>query len=368
MRVYVVQPGDTPAKIASMEQHAGCPKCARDLVLANPHKESVRHPNGFLSFRDLRVGERLWLPDKWFSVEFDRLPPAYFKALPSADGVTPSTLGDAAAGVLGDFAALDAAGAKLAALASMTDAQFNAAAPDVGTAIDAANQEAYGSANATAAAHAKDAHDGTQWAWQRNGELATALASGDATGAQAARLDIQNALTTALGNARLALEAYYAPGSAQAPASADAGGVTASARLTSAAQAVVAAIAADTGYCSSVARSGSAVNGAVHAFKLAWNAEQAPSVPVGTGNYEQATADAVARVLGSAPAACGASRPTRSMSMVPSGHASAALGDLTPATILGIGVLAAGALAGIVYLAQSHHPAPSTRSHSRHRR
>ena len=368
MRVYEVRPGDSPAKIAI--EHAGCPKCARDLVLANPHKESVRHPNGFLSFRDLRAGERLWLPDKWFSAEFDRLPPAYFKALPSADGVTPSTLGDAAAGVLGDFAALDAAGAKLAALASMTDAQFNAAVGDVGTAIDAANQEAYGSANATAAAHSKDAHDGTQWAWQRNGQLATALASGDANGAKAARLDIQNALTTALGNARLALEAYYAPGSAQAPASADAGSVTASARLTSAAQAVVAAIAADASYCSSVARAGSAVNGAVHAFKLAWNAEQAPSVPVGTGNYEQATADAVARVLGSAPSACGAGgHVPRSVAMMPaSGYSAASIQGLSPMTILGIGALAAGALAGVVYLAQSHHPTPSTRSYSRHRR
>ena len=99
MRSYVVQPGDSPAKIASQSDMAGCPKCARDLIFANPHKDRVTHPNGFVTFRDLRAGERLWLPDKWFSAEFETLPPSYFKALPYADGVTPgtpaSTLGDA---------------------------------------------------------------------------------------------------------------------------------------------------------------------------------------------------------------------------------------------------------------------------------
>jgi hypothetical protein len=218
VRTYVVQPGDTPAKIASRAEFAGCPKCAVDLIRANPHKPHVRLPNGFLTFRALVAGERLRLPDKWFSPEFERLPPAYFRALPSADGVTPSTLGDAAAGVLGDFQALDAASARVAAMAGMADAAFSAAVGDAGTAINQAAREAYGSANAVAAARAKDAQDGTQWAWQRNGELATALASGDAAGATRARLDIQNALTTALGNARLALEALYAQGAPAAAA------------------------------------------------------------------------------------------------------------------------------------------------------
>jgi hypothetical protein len=362
VRVYTVQPGDTPAKIAI--EHAGCPKCARDLILANRHKESVTMPNGFLTFRDLQPGERLWIPDKWSSPEFDRLPPAYFRALPSADGVTPSTLGDAAAGVLGDFAALDTAGAKLSALAGMTDAQFTAAVGDVGSAIDAANQEAYGSANAAAAAHAKDAHDGTQWAWQRNGQLATALASGDAATVTAARLDIQNALTTALGNARLALESYYAsPPTAQASAPALAATVTASPRLVSAAQAVASAASADPGYCASVGRAGSAVNGAVHAFKLAWNAEQAPSVPVGTGAYESATASAVARVLGSAPPACASSAPSSALTPA---YSTPARG-VSPGAILGFGVLAAGAVAGVVFLATSkrHAPYPSSRQQRR---
>jgi hypothetical protein len=366
VRAYEVRPGDSPAKIAI--EHAGCPKCARDLVLANRHKESVRHPNGFLSFRSLQPGERLWIPDKWSSPEFDRLPPAYFKALPNADGVTPSTLGDAATGVLGDFQALDAASAKLSALAGMTDAQFNAAVGDVGAAIDAGVQEAYGSANAVAAAHAKDAHDGTQWAWQRNGQLTTALASNDANGVQAARLDVQNALTTALGNARAALETFYAQGTPQAPAPAESSSVSASARLTSAAQALVAAVSADAGYCASVSRPGSAVNSAVHAFKIAWNGEQAPAVPVGTGTFEQATADAVARVLGSAPRACGAGgHAPRSTALTPS-YSGAPMAQFSPMTILGIGALAAAAVTGVVYLARSHHSVPSTHSYSRYRR
>lgn len=86
MRTYVVQPGDSPAKIAI--EFAGCPKCARDLVLANRHKPMFTHPNGFITFQDLRVGETLWIPDKWFSEEFDRLPPEYFAALPHPDGIT----------------------------------------------------------------------------------------------------------------------------------------------------------------------------------------------------------------------------------------------------------------------------------------
>ncbi len=86
MRNYVVQPGDSPAKIAI--QFAGCPRCTIDLIRANAHKPAVRHPNGFLSFQDLSVGEKLVLPDKWFSKEFDELPPSYFAALPHPDGVT----------------------------------------------------------------------------------------------------------------------------------------------------------------------------------------------------------------------------------------------------------------------------------------
>ena len=89
MREYVVKAGDSPASIAAQERHAGCPKCSRDLIDANPHKPSVTYPNGFITFRELRVGERLRLPEKWFNGELDRMPQSYFNALPYANGVTP---------------------------------------------------------------------------------------------------------------------------------------------------------------------------------------------------------------------------------------------------------------------------------------
>ena len=84
MRVYIVQPGDTPSSIARRDDMAGCPKCAKDLVEANPHRESVRHPNGFLAFLEPLVpGEQLWLPEKWFDGTLDRMPQAYFDDLPA---------------------------------------------------------------------------------------------------------------------------------------------------------------------------------------------------------------------------------------------------------------------------------------------
>lgn len=85
MRQYVVQAGDSPASISA--KLGGCPKCARDLVAANGHKQSAVHPNGFISFKDLRVGETLNLPEIWEG-ENDKRPVEYFKSLPYADGVT----------------------------------------------------------------------------------------------------------------------------------------------------------------------------------------------------------------------------------------------------------------------------------------
>ncbi len=109
MRTYVVQAGDSPARIAARDAMAGCPKCSVDLIRANAHKPVIKHPNGFLSFRELRVGETLWLPDKWFSGELDELPPEYFAALPHPDGVTPTAVQatvttTAPAGIVGEEA------------------------------------------------------------------------------------------------------------------------------------------------------------------------------------------------------------------------------------------------------------------------
>ena len=95
--IYEVRAGDSPAKIAI--QYAGCPKCAIDLVLANPHKPSVTYPNGFRTFQSLRAGERLRLPDKWFNGTLDAMPPSYFAALPHPSGVSGS-LGQPSASVV----------------------------------------------------------------------------------------------------------------------------------------------------------------------------------------------------------------------------------------------------------------------------
>jgi hypothetical protein len=190
---------------------AGCPKCGGiDFVRANPHKAAVVHQNGFTTFKELRVGETLNLPEKWFSKEFDELPPAYFKALPHPDGVTPSTLGDAAAGVLGDFAYLDAATTRVSVLDTIDDDwKFIPAADAAADTIDAATFEAVGTTSAASASFARDVRAATGVARQRIGDLSAALDAGDKTAATEARRDVRNALATALGSARLALQSYY---------------------------------------------------------------------------------------------------------------------------------------------------------------
>lgn len=356
MRQYVVQPGDSPASIAAQDQHAGCMKCAIDLVVANPHKARVAHPNGFTTFRDLRAGEVLNLPDKWFTPAFDQLSPAYFKVLPFADGRTRGSIG-----ALGDYPDLDVATGKVAALAAMDNATFASSAGDAGSAIDAAVKEVYGSTNAVAAQAAQNVQDGTQWAWQRNQALAAAIAAGDSATVTQARLDVQSALATALGNARVALNDFYGPSPATPGAPASGGGSAPvvvrppssyPAAVVSAAQAAIAAIAADSNYCTSVGRAGTAVNSAVHAFKIAWNASQSPTVPVGTGTYESATAAALGQVLGGAPpAACVGGVPSPWAAPPGSPVADDAGGGLSTAAVAGIAALGAVVVGGVAYVA-----------------
>lgn len=79
--------------------------------------------------------------------------------------------------------------------------------------------------------------------------------------------------------------------------------------VSSAASAAFAALSADPNYCSSVKRSGSAVNTGVHNFKAAWNAANPQNpVPINTGNYEPSVAAALSAALGgvAAPPGCGA--------------------------------------------------------------
>lgn len=243
MQVYEAREGDSPANIAV--RYAGCPKCAIDIVRANPHKPTITFPNGFTTFQSLHPGERIWLPDKWFNGELDRLPQSYFASLPSADGVTPGV------------------------------------------------------------------------------------------------------------------------GQAPAPASAPQAVVD----VLGAAQAAAAAIAADPNFCQSVSQPGSAVNTAVHGFKTAWNAwpNQPLPVPVGTGNFEKETADAMATVLGSnAPTACPSlGTPTvPTIPTVPAAPSTPAPTSAVPSkgmstgAMLGLGLLAAGTVGGVVYLA-TRKPAPA---------
>lgn len=315
-------------------------------------------PNGFKTFRTLHVGETINLPDKWFDGSLDALPPAYFAALPYADGVTRGALG-----TLGDYPDLDVATSKVGALAAMGDLDFNAAVGDAGAAIDASVREAYGSSNPAAAVAAQSVQDGTKWAWNRNNDLMTAIAMGDSFTINTVRLDVMNALSTALGNARIALQDYYGPspatpGAPSAPA--PSGGYAPvvvrppssyPVNVQDAARAAAAAIAADPNYCASVAQPGSAVNAAVHAFKVTWNASQTPAVPVGTGTYEAATAGALTQVLGSSPPACGAqpARPQPPPAHVVAPIAAAPAKGLSTGTVVGIGLLAAGTVGGIAY-------------------
>lgn len=292
MRTYVVKPGDSPASIAARDDMAGCPKCSIELPRANPGRPTVVRPNGFVTFLELRVGETINLPDEWFDPAREQLPPTYYKILPHPDGVTRGSLG----GTLGDFPELDDAVTAVAKLAALDDAAFTAAVADASARVAAAVKEAQNSAHSVdAATKARSVQDAAQWAAQRNRDLAAAVAAGDRAAVTRARLDIQNSLSTALGNARLAILAHY-PSASPTAASSD---------LQAAARAAAAAIAADPNYCTSVTHPGTPVNAAVHRFKLAYNATQSPKVPVGTGTYEVATTVALAQVLGSAPSACG---------------------------------------------------------------
>jgi hypothetical protein len=211
MRTYIVQAGDSPANIASKPEMAGCPKCAsRDLVPANPHKETVIHPNGFVTFKSLRVGEKLNLPDKWFEPGFDLLPPAYFGSLPYADGVTPSPFGELAPVVLRDFKALDVAADKVRALLSADNEAFARHADHAATAIHDAIQPALASSIASAVQYAQAAESSLKRVIQRAQMLRMSLEMHATEFPAKARADVQNALADALSHAQHAIRDLYA--------------------------------------------------------------------------------------------------------------------------------------------------------------
>lgn len=147
MRAYTVQAGDSPASIAG--RFAGCPKCSRDLVLANRAKPTIVYPNGYETFVGLSAGEELALPERWFDGTLDRMPQSYFDALPSADGqggAMLSTFGSLGASPVGSIAqmGLNSAGtigssAAYTFAADTIDAQIPGASSTLAQGIAVAN-------------------------------------------------------------------------------------------------------------------------------------------------------------------------------------------------------------------------------------
>lgn len=89
-----------------------------------------------------------------------------------------------------------------------------------------------------------------------------------------------------------------------APSSSGGGGVQAAAAV------AAAALVSDPNYCTSVARSGTPVNSAIHNFKAAWNAANpGQAVPINTGKYEPVVASALSSALGGAPVPPGCGGP-----------------------------------------------------------
>lgn len=353
-----MQPGDSPAGIASRDTMAGCPKCAIDLVRANPHKPAVAFPNGYATFKSLVPGEKINLPDKWFDGSLDSRPHAYFAALPYADGVTPSMLGAAAAGVLADYAALDTASAKVSALAAMGDQPFHDAVEDTASAVDASVQDISGTGSPAiyAAPYAQDVKKATARARASNVDLAAAIAANNDSSFNI-RNDILHDFSSAMSSARLALQAFYGDTPPATTVSTSDGFPT---NIVTAAHAAADAIAADPNYCASVAQPGSAVNAAVHAFKTAWNSSQSTSVPIGTSSYEQQTADALAKVIGAAPTACAPHVVSSTHPPAPAPVTITKPQELSTGAVVSIGLLGAGVVGGAVYL--------STRKPKRRRR
>ena len=206
MRTYIVEPADSPGKIAV--KFAECPKCSRDLILANADKKRVVvHANGYLTFESLTPGETLVLPEKWFDPGFDLLPPAYFASLPYADGVTPSPFGADAPVILGHFKALDVAAEKLRALASLNDQAFARSIGDVAEALDHAVEPALYESNEAASRRAFSAKEMVRFAVPAAKMFTAFAASGVSTAG--VRSDVLEAFGAALDHARHALGDLY---------------------------------------------------------------------------------------------------------------------------------------------------------------
>jgi hypothetical protein len=221
-----------------------------------------------------------------------RVPTGSAEELPSQYGVSPRGMGAAdfqrVIIGLGDYPALAAATLKVAFLASPTtsDVIFASSVPGAVEAVNSSVSEAYAATGNNAAyGYAKDTRDGTAWAAGRNGDVIKMLAgqqSGQGPGDTyaAARTDIVNALTNAVGNAKLALDALVAPPN-----------------TATFAQATIDKANAVKGLATPCNLTASCAT--VKAFQVAYNADPKKTVAVPTdGKYTGATVLAVAQVLG----------------------------------------------------------------------
>ena len=322
---YQVLPGDSPALIA--QRFTGDPRRGIELVMANPYKRRAVFAGGRgVTFQSLRAGEMLTVPSGWTA--------GWLSGLPRGVGV----------GKLGLSLSVTDTGAGLLATASgqLTTAQTALAnlgqgigsASDVVTAynnaiqgfVSAAQQASQAASSAQAAIVAASSQgQGDPAAVQAqtdynniqsmisaiNTDYSNVSAisdplttSPDSAGATDAQTQANNAVSAAQDAVNQATNWTQGGNNPPSP-----GNIPAN--VVADAQAVLAAVNASSSYCTDVGVNGTAVNTAVHNFKVDWNAAGlTPQVPVGTGQYEAVTAAAVSTALGgTGPLACGAAPP-----------------------------------------------------------
>lgn len=362
MNVQVL-PGDSPASIA--QRLTGDPRRATELVLANPQKRRMAVPGG-TTFETLRVGEVLATPWGWGVRSLAGLPHGVGKL-----GLTPSITDTGASLLTSASSALNSAAAALAQLnqgngtAADVLSQFKTAVSGFQNAAQQASQAASSAQSAIVAASSQGQSDPAAVQAQNDynniqGNLTTIgsdytnvsnISDPTQTDPTGAATDAQTAASNAVNSAQDAQnQATGWSGGNPAPP----GNQTIPANVAADAQAVQTAINADSNYCTSVGQNGSAVNVAVHNFKVDWNAAGlTPQVPVGTGKFEPITAAAVSTALGgTGPAGCGGvnppplpppnPNPNPNPPPTPTPTPAASTTSYTPWLIAGAVVLAAG--------------------------
>ncbi len=360
MRTYTVAANDSPASIAA--RFAGCPRCGSDLIGANPSKPAVTLPNGFRTFQSLRIGETINLPEAWFNGQHDALPAAYFARLPNADGVS-FGVGDAAIaqgrwqpptypehhrhGAIRHVPIIEQ-------VTWPTPGPFGC--PD-GTVYEPISKLCIPAPVQVEIAKAETIPPTqlpTTFRRVKGWEMPTPFNCPAGT--------VYEPIS------KLCIPTYRPVENPMflhrqrrsAGVGADPLVTPTDDALTTAALDLASTLNGDPNYCASVAVDGTAVNSAVHNFKLAWNAAGGTPVPVGTGNYEPSVSAALASVLGptvptfpGCPARGGTGPMPPQPPIGPLPPAPKKDPGLSTAGMAGLALLAAGTVGGVVYLASS---------------